>query len=1013
MIDISNNTNTISDYLVDLIVLFDHEQKCIVVIPLSNQPGCKHFWEEKIGLQIDKIILPESINGVKQAISQASVNGISEIVTLQTYHDQNQCYSKGKFRGLDKQFLGKKIIGWYQYSSMQSDEQEFQNDLDVFKRVIGGIEVPMFIINPEDETLIAANMGAMSLSETSTQNIIGKKIADIINISPKEVKEIIKSVRKTHTNKLPFNFTTQNGKKLFLEVHVTSVSLHGKEIIIGVFFDLTERNEIQEKLQQNLQLFQTLFDQNTLPILLLDSESLRIAEANGKACDFFGLSPEEIKGVPLANFSDIPKKRFNGILKDFMEKKYSGLELPLKAKNDQKRDIAVHYTQAEIESKNHYLTVLIDVTDRNQALKAVAKVKESLADEVRKQTSTLLDVNNSLLNQIKEREKVEEKLRQSERLFQNLFLINPNGMVLKPAKTGMITEVNHSFLKIFGLTKGKVLLKKLEDLPIHCDTENYLRNYGKLLAEKKVKDVKLTMMTFSGHARFVMYSGEVLNHEKGEYVLEIFHDITDIHIAEQKLAESEETYRTMLNNALVGFYRTEIETGIVLNTNQQYAKILGYQTSNEIIGQSLLQHYIDEHDRDRFINLLKRERIAVYENAILTKQKKMAWVVNYARIYPEKGFLEGVVVDITDRKLMEDMLAFSENKFRNMIENATDIIIIVDSDGNGLYFSPSITKQLGYPINDREKINILDYIEPDDQVIIKKILKGKSKRKTIREVRVRHKNGLTRVFEFTATNLLNEPFVNGIIINAQDITHLIKARNEIDNALKREQELSRQKTQFISTVSHEFRTPLTNISLNVQLLKKYVETGKLERASESLNRMNNATKRLTSLLNEVSLISKDQSGRLQFTPEIIDTHILIDELVDQQSYLFLPYVEVIVKKGERKNVMADATLISHVLGNLVSNAVKYSLSNDKIIVKIEQKVNSLEIYVRDHGIGIPESEIDFLFNPYFRASNVKNIKGTGLGLSIVKKCVELHNGTISISSKEGKGTTVNCNIPMN
>jgi signal transduction histidine kinase len=322
-------------------------------------------------------------------------------------------------------------------------------------------------------------------------------------------------------------------------------------------------------------------------------------------------------------------------------------------------------------------------------------------------------------------------------------------------------------------------------------------------------------------------------------------------------------------------------------------------------------------------------------------------------------------------------------------------------------------RELGYTIKSTTKVNILDFLSSDDKLLLLELLDKKFYDKKTLEVKVKHANGTFRIYEFVITNLLSEPSINGYVINARDITNQIKARNEIDIALAKEQELNRLKTQFIATVSHEFRTPLTNISLNIQLLEKYLHDQNFENSESSLNRMSNAVKRLVALLNEVSLISKDQSGRLQFLPSEVDIYDLFDELIDQQSYLILPYVEVKVKKGKRQNVHVDKNLLQHIIGNLISNAVKYSPQKTPITVTILNKRTSILMKVKDMGIGIPAEEFQYLFDPYFRASNVSQIAGTGLGLSIVKKCVELHNGTVEVISEPTMGTEITCTIPLN
>jgi PAS domain S-box-containing protein len=763
---------------------------------------------------------------------------------------------------------------------------------------------------------------------------------------------------------------------------------------------------------KDLVIFEKLFRYNSLPVLLTNADSLEIIDANIEALKFFDTDEKDLVNKPLSDFAVLSAQEFNAAVLSFVNNNYTGLEISFKTKNKGIRNIELHYTITELNQHKLLLCVLVEVTDRNYAISALKEIKENLYEEVKRQTSDLVRINNSLIVQIRNRQKAEEELRQSQEMFFRLFQLNPNGMILKSIETNKVVEVNMSFLNIFGYKKEEVENNDIESLNILCDTYEYKIIQQQILENNEVRKIPFTMASNKGHVRFILFSGEIIKLEKGEFVLEFYEDITDIHIAQKRLTYSEERYRTMYNNALVGIYRAEIKTGNITTSNLQFAKMLGYKSEKELIGKSILKHYPQINDRVDLIKKLKKNLTTVHEYELISTNNKKIWVVNYARYCPEEGSLDGVVVDITDRKVMENLLIKNENRFRSMTENASDIILIVDAKGNALYLSPSINKELGYEIFSSDKVNILDYVHPKDKASVLKNLKNK---KGIRysEAKVKHLNQAYKVYEYTTTNLVNDPSVGGIIINAHDITAQVKAREEINLSLQKEQELNRQKTQFISTVSHEFRTPLTNISLNIQLLDKYVQENRTDKVGAGIERMNNAVKRLTSLLNDVSMISKDQSGRLEFVPEEWETNKLIEELMDQISYMLQSNVKATIDKGTQQTVLADKNLISHILTNLVGNAIKYSSKNEEVTISIKiTKEEKLEIEVTDNGIGIPEGEIMFLFDPYFRASNAKQISGTGIGLSIVKRCVELHKGEIFAKSNIGEGTQMFCSIPL-
>ncbi len=448
--------------------------------------------------------------------------------------------------------------------------------------------------------------------------------------------------------------------------------------------------------------------------------------------------------------------------------------------------------------------------------------------------------------------------------------------------------------------------------------------------------------------------------------------------------------------------------------NSYFAQLIGYKSPKQLVGTSIANHFSKQVVRRAFLSKLHAEGACISEFKFITKEGKNIWVVVYAVINVKEKYIDEVVVDITDRKVMENLLISNENRFRSMIEKASDLIIILGKDRSVLYLSPSFETELGYSPTNFFEVDIIDYINPEDKSKLNELLSCKAEQKTASyEIRVNHKEGYEKTFECKATDLSNDPAIGGIIVNARDITDKIKARNDMRAALLKETELSRQKSQFISTVSHEFRTPLTNISLNIQLLSKYLQNNRPEKQQQAINRLLNAEKRLTALLNEVSLVSKDQSGRLSFVPELWDLSLLTDDMLEQIDYQLQPNIKIQTLKGNEVKAPMDKTLLTHILGNLVSNAIKYSPKDMPIDLLIGYtNTQKYVIKVTDRGIGVPKEEQKFLFDPYFRASNAKAISGTGLGLNIVMRCVELHGGQIHIDSEVGEGTSITVTIPL-
>jgi PAS domain S-box-containing protein len=221
--------------------------------------------------------------------------------------------------------------------------------------------------------------------------------------------------------------------------------------------------------------------------------------------------------------------------------------------------------------------------------------------------------------------------------------------------------------------------------------------------------------------------------------------------------------------------------------------------------------------------------------------------------------------------------------------------------------------------------------------------------------------------------------------------------------------------EFLSIASHELRTPVTGIKVATQLMLRTQQRGPVdeERQRAQLTRIEGATSRLATLVEDLLDVSRLQTGRLKLRTEPCDLHALAEEVIEH-----VPAGErhrLLVEDGPGPwTVLADPARIDQVLTNLVSNAVKYSPEGGEISVALEREGDGVLLRVRDAGIGVPADAIDKLFHPFGRAPNAeeRQIPGLGLGLYICRQLVERHGGRIwAESGGHGKGMTVSVWLP--
>ncbi len=254
-----------------------------------------------------------------------------------------------------------------------------------------------------------------------------------------------------------------------------------------------------------------------------------------------------------------------------------------------------------------------------------------------------------------------------------------------------------------------------------------------------------------------------------------------------------------------------------------------------------------------------------------------------------------------------------------------------------------------------------------------------------------------------------------VIRNIKDQLKLLDLQQETKQAaqlLQLEQQLSQLRSYLIQTVSHEYRTPLAMILTSTEILENSLDQLSLEHSSKYLFRIRQGIKRLTQLIEDIEVFNQAEAGKLPFTPQPTNIVEICQSLITEiQDYNLSHSIQFINHSPKASTTVLDQRLIRYILGNLLSNAVKYSPDQTPVTLSYTATPNHLVFQVEDQGMGIPVSDRAQLFEPFFRASNVGTVRGTGMGLSIVKLCVDIHQGTVMVTSEEGSGTTFQVILP--
>ncbi|MEO6740614.1 MAG: HAMP domain-containing sensor histidine kinase [Chthoniobacteraceae bacterium] len=240
---------------------------------------------------------------------------------------------------------------------------------------------------------------------------------------------------------------------------------------------------------------------------------------------------------------------------------------------------------------------------------------------------------------------------------------------------------------------------------------------------------------------------------------------------------------------------------------------------------------------------------------------------------------------------------------------------------------------------------------------------------------------------------------------------LSRAQDELRAALEGERELVRLKSQFVNTVSHEFRTPLGVILSSADILAHYLDRLLPEQRAQHLGDIRNSSVQMSHMLGQVLDLGRIEADSHAFQPNPLDLVQLLGRIADESRSAFGGNVRLNFE-GDLSGAAADESLLRHIFLNLLSNARKYSAADALTDLTVHRDADSAIFTVHDRGIGIPAGDLPRVFEAFARGGNVADAPGTGLGLAIVQRCLRLHGGTIHIISTEGDSTTVTVRLPL-
>lgn len=507
-------------------------------------------------------------------------------------------------------------------------------------------------------------------------------------------------------------------------------------------------------------------------------------------------------------------------------------------------------------------------------------------------------------------------------------------------------------------------------------------------------------------------------------------DITGRVRAENARRDSENRFQTAFRTSPDSININRLSDGLYIDINEGFTALTGF-TRDDIVGKTSrdINVWANYEDRDRLIKGLRETgHVPNLEAGFRFKDGTVRTGLMSARIIQFGGELciLSITRDITQRKMAEAALRESEANYRVLVENSPDFIVRFDTAARVLFANTPVLQGLEKSLGLKEEaITGKTYREigfsPAQcdfwEEKIQSVCESGEAYET--EYEYETPQGLLVANWRLIPELDEQGKTKSVLSLSRDITERKRLETEFRKAevlsaeLKKEKEIVALKERFISTVTHEFRTPLSVIKTASDLLSRYFEKLLPERRCQLLQQINDQIIRLTDLIDDTLDLTRAQAGRTEFNPLPLELEPFCRDIFDQFQFAsggnhrFEFY-----GNAPHNPVKADGRLLQHILANLLSNAVKYAPPDTRIRFELDHNAHAVIFRIADEGIGIPEKDQVRLFEPFHRAENVGNVKGTGLGLAIVKQYVELHEGYIEVESQEGKGSTFSVFLPI-
>lgn len=896
-----------------------------------------------------------------------------------------------------------RVQGRGRVKELRTERQQLQHELEErrriedalrrseerFARIFNTSPVSIVLSRLEDSRIVDINPAGLRLMGYNTkEEYIGQDVISLGQwVNPEDRDRMIRQLKEAgFVHDLAHQYRTRTGEIRHALVSIEVIDIDGQPHKLSMSIDITELRETQRQLEQTTA--------NLRAIIQAVPDLYFRANVHGAVIDYFGDDanrafwhlPDDVIGKQLIDVLplDVATQFLDALTGMFETDQFVVIEYPMRGNYGSDAPSYYEARFAPLPGKEA-LVVVRDITERRLS---------------------------------------EESLRASERRYRMLMeqaveaIWNTDfeGNVIL-ANTAAADLLGYSLDELIGTNVANLLLPKEND-PV-----KFRRTRTQSMREHRIQRKDGSIIYVDGSIKTVG-DGMVQN---------IFHDITDARAAEEALWRSEDLFRQLTENITAATYVYDLGEQAFAYVSPVIGRILRSDEINAAnYGMTMLEAaHPDDHAAvlDALDNLSKGTLLGEFEFRVTRADGAVRWLnTRDFPIHNEQGELyriAGLIEDVTERKETVQALYRSQQLFQQVSENIGEVLYILDLKDNAIVYANSayttMWKEQAESFIENRMPDILRIIHPEDHARFIEVVEQLNQGVTGEfEYRVVDPGGLIRWLRSRTFPIHDEDgAIYRVIGLIEDVTERKRMEQQmletssLRTELEKQREISRLKENFVTLVSHEFRTPLTIIVSSSELLDKYLDRLTPEKRAEHLAKIKAQTSYMINLLEDILELNSIQSGTMSLKLTRFDFVAFCQTIVERFQWNGSASQKIILDApSEAQNVFMDRKLAELIIAHLLSNAAKFSADDGEIVVSLKPDGDHIVLEVRDQGIGIPQADLPRIFEPFHRADNISTRRGTGLGLPIVKNSVDVHGGAITITSQEGKGTTVRVQLPL-